>query len=997
MRAETSPKVLESRASHTEVPGSLQMVSDRNQRIKTIFHSALEREGVERRAFLDGACAGDEELRQQVEQLMVSHEAADSFIEQPAFPSGAGRLEDDGRRFEARNIGPYKLVSLLGAGGMGEVYRAHDSRLGRTVALKLLPQALSRGEDSVRRFQQEARAASALNHPNILAIYDTGTTDDGLPYVVSELLEGETLRDKLATGAIPVRKSIDIASQTARGLTAAHSKGIVHRDLKPENLFVTKDARVKILDFGIAKLIPQKSVGEKVQTEAPTRMISTDPGMVVGTVGYMSPEQVKGASVDTRSDIFSLGAILYETLAGRRAFQCETHVETMNAILKHDPPELSSTNSQISPAIERLVRRCLEKEPEERFQTASDLAFALDSLSGLQSSGATTTIDSAIPKRADRRKLRDWLGWGIAAVLLVACIALGALYFRRSESRAETMRFSLEVPQNATFSDSLALSPDGRHLAFVITAASGATSLWVRSLDSVDMRELAGTDGAQFPFWSPDSRFIAFFAGNRLKRVERSGGPVQPLADTSAEARGGAWAADGTIIFSPGFTLPLYKIAAAGGQAEPVTKLDESLGVTSHRWPNFLPDGRRFLYFARSSQKAAEGVYAGSVDSQDNKLILNTDLLAAYAPPARGGATGHLLFIRDRALVAQSFDVEKLQLSGEPVVIAENLLTYPGEGGPTAFASFSVSANGHLCYLSGDPSQDQMEWFDRSGKSLGLFGSAGRYYEPGLSPDGKKIAAGRADSDAGDIWIFDVARGTTTRFTFDLAADVSPVWSPDGSRIAFASVRKGHFGIYQKTSSGAGEEELLLQTDFNTFPTSWSPDGRFILYETEDSKNRYDLFVLPMSGGEKPFPYLKTQFNETHSQFSPDGRWVAYVSDESGRPEVYVQSFPTAGGKWQISTGGGDQPQWRRDGKELFYLAADKKLMAVSIKTDTTVEAGTPVPLFVTRGKPTGQTDDKNSYFAVPDGQRFLVINLLHEGNKRPITIALNWSANLKR
>lgn len=972
-------------------------MSEREQKITTIFLRALEREGVERRAFLDGACAGHEELRQEVELRIASHEKANDSIKDPAFISNAAPLEDRDRKvLEGSTIGPYKIVSLLGAGGMGEVYRAQDSRLGRNVALKLLPQTLSRGEESVRRFQQEARAASALNHPNILAIFDTGTTEDGVPYLVSELLEGETLRDKLANGAMPVRKAIDFALQTARGLTAAHSKGIVHRDLKPDNLFITKDARVKILDFGIAKLMPQRSDGQQSGTEAPTRMINTDPGMVVGTVGYMSPEQVKGAAVDTRSDIFSFGAIFYEMLAGRRAFHCETHVETMNAVLKHDPPELSTLNKQISPAIERVVLRCLEKEREERFQSASDLAFALDSLTGVQSSGATTIIEGAVPTRTSRAQWPNRLGWIIAAMLLVASAVLGSLYFRRAAPAAETMRFLLEVPEKAAFSDSVVLSPDGRHLAFVVTGAAGATSLWVRSLDSIDTRELAGTEGAHFPFWSPDSRFIAFFAGNKLKKVERSGGPVESLADTSAEARGGSWGAD-TLIFSPGFTLPLYKVAAAGGPVEPITKLDQSIGVNSHRWPHFLPDGRRFVFFARSAQESAEGVYAGSLDSQEHTLILRTNLLAGYAPPAHGNGTGHLLFMRDRTLLAQSFDLEKLQLSGEPVVVAENVLTYPSEGGPTAFASFSVSANGHLAYLSGDPSQEQMQWLDRSGKLIGLFGSPGTYYEPALSPDEKRLAAGRGDSDPGDIWIFDVARATSTRFTFDPAADVSPIWSPDGARIVFASVRKGKFALYQKASSGAGDEELLLQTEFNTLPNSWSPDGRYILFETEDSSNQFDLFVLPTSPNEKPFPYLNTKFNETHSQFSPDGRWVAYASDESGRSEIYVQSFPAAAGKWQISHDGGDQPQWRRDGKELFYMASDKKLMAVSIKTGTTVEAGTPLPLFVTRVRSTGQTDDKNTYAVAADGQRFLVNNLLHEGNKRPITIILNWAANLKR
>jgi hypothetical protein len=855
----------------------------------------------------------------------------------------------------------------------------------------VLPHPLSRGDDSVRRFQQEARAASALNHPNILSIFDTGTTDDGVPFVVSELLEGETLREKLAGGALQLRKTIDFGLQTARGLAAAHGKGIVHRDLKPENLFVTRDGRLKILDFGIAKLVQRQGLGHELNTEAPTMIIKTDPGMVIGTVGYMSPEQVRGQSVDTRSDIFSFGAILYEMLSGRRAFEGDSQVERMNAILKEEPPELSSTNSQISPPVERVVRRCLEKEPEERFQSASDLAFALESLSGVQSSSATVAVAPA--ERTKPSKLRDRMGWVAAALLLVATLGFAVLYFRKATPQAEIVSFTLSMPEQAV--DSLALSPNGRHLAFIVQGGAGMTSLWVRNLDAVGVRELPGTEGAAFPFWSPDNRSLGFFASNKLKKIDISGGPVQTLADVSAETRGGAWSPDGTILFGPGFTLPLYKVSAAGGTVEPATTLDGARGINSHRWPSFLPDGRHFLYFARSTQKDAEGIYVASLDSKEQRLLLATNLLAAYVPSTQGNGTGRLLFMRERTLVSQPFDARKLQLSGEQAAVAENILTYPGEGGPTAYATFSVSANGHLSYVTGDAAQDQMGWFDRAGNSLGQFGPLGHYYEPWPSPDGKRIAAGRADG-GGDIWLFDVARGTTTRFTFDPAADASPVWSPDGSRIAFASMRTGKFGIYQKQSSGAGNEELLLQMDYNAFPTSWSPDGRFILYETEDARNRYDLYILPVSGDRKPFPYIKTEFNETHSQFSPDGRWVTYVSDESGRPEVYVQGFPSAGGKWQVSTGGGDQPQWRGDGKELFYMAPDKKLMSVSVTAGASFEYGAPVTLFATHVAYIGQTDDRNHYFSVPNGQRFLVINNLVQGKSQAITVVLNWNANIK-
>ena len=893
-------------------------------------------------------------------------------------------------------IAQYRVVSKVGEGGMGEVYRARDTKLGRDVAIKVLPTAFSADAERLRRFEQEAQAAGALNHPNILVIYHIDT-HDGAPYIVSELLEGETLRERMSGKALPQRKAIDYALQTAHGLAAAHEKGIVHRDLKPENLFITKDGRVKILDFGLAKLTGAGD-GTQSQTEVPTRKIDTDPGVVMGTIGYMSPEQLRGRVADHRSDIFSFGAILYEMLSGNRAFRGESTADTMSAILREDPPDLSATNKTINPALERVVNHCLEKNPEERFHSASDLGFALEALSGIQGSGATAVGTAQVPKAGLRRTLFDRLGWIAAALFLITTLALAALHFRRAETRPETMRFSLPVPENATFGDALALSPDGRRLVFVATGGGGVTSLWMRELDSTAARELPGTEDASFPFWSPESRFIGFFAGNKLKKIDASGGPAQALADVTADSRGGAWEANGIIVFAPSYTSPLYKVPAAGGATEIATEFDESRKQTSHRWPSFLPDGRHFLYFSRSTQKEAEGIYVGSLDSRESKFLLNTNQLAAYSPTA-GTATGHLLFIRDKMLVAQPFDADRLQLSGEPFVVVEGVLNFPGEGGPTAYAAFSVSANGHLAYLLGKASVTQMHWFDRAGNSLGSIGPPGDYHEPQLSPDGKRIAVSREDTQSQDLWLLDAARGTMARFTFDPARDICPLWSPDGSRIVFSSARGGKQEFYQKISSGAGSDEALLRTDYNAFADDWmttATGGEFIIYETEDPKHRFDLYVLPLFGDRKPFPYLMTEFNETHAQFSPDGRWVVYASDESGRSEIYVQSFPVSGGKWQISTTGGDQPQWRRDGRELFYLTPDKKIMAVTVTPGASFETGAPVTLFATRVPTTGLTDDRNNFVPSADGQRFLVNNLVEEGNTQPVTLVLNWASALK-
>ena len=895
-------------------------------------------------------------------------------------------------------LGRYEIRSKIGEGGMGEVYLARDEKISRDVAIKILPSAFATDAERLRRFEQEAQAAGALNHPNILVVYDVGTTsgENGqAPYVVSELLEGETLRERMGGTALPQRKAIDYALQIAHGLAAAHDKGIIHRDLKPENLFLTRDGRVKILDFGLAKLT--RLDGSQSQTDVPTRRVDTDPGVVMGTIGYMSPEQLRSKPADHRSDIFAFGAILYEMLSGRRAFRGESTADTMSAILREDPPELSETNKNIAPALERVVNHCLEKNPEERFHSSRDLAFAIEALSGSTGlSGSTATLLSAWP--SPRRERREFLVGVAAAIFLISTLVLAVLYFRRVEPRRETMRFTLPAPESVNYSEWLALSPDGRHLAFVVRGADGK-SLWVRALDSVKAQRLSGTDGAEFPFWSPDGRFVGFFAGNKLKKIEASGGSPQVLAEASADPRGAAWGPDGTIIFTPTFTSPLLRVSAAGGATEPVTEFDRTLEQTSHRWPFFLPDGRHFLYFSRAKKKELEGIYIGSLDSKEGKLLLNASVLAAYAP-AVGSAPGHLLFMRDSTLMAQPFDTSSRQLSGQPLVVAEGVLTFPGEGGPTAYAAFSASANGHLVYLTGGAPQTQMGWLDRTGKSLGSVGSPGLFSEPGQSPDGKRIAFGRTDLQSPDIWLLDLVRGTSTRFTFDGAADVCPVWSADGSGIFFASNRDGGtFSLYQKISSGAGSDELVLKTEHNAFPDSWfsGQAGQFLIYEIEKPNTRFDLWVLPLAGERKPYPFLHSEFNETHSQFSPDGRFVAYVSDESGRAEVYVQSFPASGGKWQISMGGGDQPQWRRDGGELFYIAPDKTLMAVPVVAGNSFEPGSPAALFVTRIPLGGLTGDRNHYVVAADGQRFLINSLVDEGNKNPITLVLNWQAGLKQ
>ncbi len=895
---------------------------------------------------------------------------------------------------------------------MGEVYRARDTRLGRDVAIKVLPSTLSVDRDRLHRFEQEACAAGALNHPNILIVHDIGT-HDGSPYVVSELLEGETLRQRLgahsrdavlgsalgdpapqaSSGSLPQRKAVDYALQIAHGLAAAHEKGIVHRDLKPENIFITNDGRVKILDFGLAKLT--QAEGSHPQTDIPTRRVDTDPGVVMGTVGYMSPEQVRGRTVDHRSDIFAFGAILYEMLSGRPAFHRDSTADTISAILKEDPPDLTETNKNIAPALTRVVYHCLEKNPEERFHSASDLAFAIQALSG---SAAVSGQTVAMAAQLAPPGLGKFLPWIIAAVLALALLAtlpFAISSFLRAPTRGDVIRSSILPPENANFTAIylFAISPDGLRLAFVARGGGGQIMLWVRPLNALTAQPIAGTEGISNlspPFWSPDSRFIAFFAGGNLKKIDASGGPPQTLCD-APNGRGGTWNRDGLIVFAPNTGGPLHRVSASGGAPTPVTKLDASRRQLTHRWPEFLPDDHHFLYRVGTSSVTAQsennGVYLGSLESSEQKLILRTDTSAAYA-------SGHLLFGREGTLMAQPFDGKAFQLIGDAVPIAERL-TFDFGG---TRAIFSVSENGVLAFQSGMArGNSQLIWFDRSGKQMGQIGEPAFYAQPRLSPNGQKVAVSIFDLQAGspDIWLYELARNVPTRFTFDPAFDANPLWSPDGGQVVFSSNRKGPYDLFQKASSSAGGEEVLLESNESKTATSRSPDGRFIAFTNTDTKasTKQDLWILPLFGDRKPFPFLQTQFNEFGAQFSPDGHWIAYVSDESSNNQVYLASFPGPGGKWQVSRSGGTEPRWRGDGKEIFFLALDNKLMAVEVNAkETSLEIGNAQPLFEIRPS----TAPGTHYDVTRDGKRFLVVTA-GEGGSAPITLVVNWPADLKR
>ena len=862
-------------------------------------------------------------------------------------------------------LGRYEIVALMDAGGMGEVYRAHDAELGRAVAVKILPTAFADHPDRLRRFELEARAAAALNHPNILAVYDVGR-HDGTPYIVSELLEGQSLRARLDGAALPLRKAVEFGIQIAEGLAAAHDKGIVHRDLKPENIFVTRDERLKILDFGLAKLVELDSV---TLTAAP----HTADGAVLGTVGYLSPEQASGLPADHRSDVFSVGAILFEMVMHRRAFARATAAQTLTAVLEDDPTASTAVGAGPSARVMNLVRRCLDKSPEHRFQSARDLALVLSN--ELADGG----LGHASGASAARRRVRA--AWTVAAVALVGMgMALAWPWMRRTPpvERGE-VRLDVVTPPaldpNALLS--LALSPDGEKLVFV-APVDGANRLWVRTMSSPTATALKGTDGAAFPFWKPDSQSIGFFAKGMLNRIDLAGGAVRELTRANA-GRGGAWSQDGTIVFTPGNIDPLYRIPDTGGASVQVTRLSSSGRQGSHRFPQFLPDARHIIFFVTGEDA---GVYSADISTGEPSRIVEADTSAVLGPD------GHLLFIQRGTLYGVRFDERRLVVEGDPFPVAEEVTFQYGKG------AFSSSMAGTVAYRTGGRLKDQLVWLDRSGKSLrSLFPpDPGGFFNADVAADGRVLLQRSFDGGM-DIWLSSGISGQLSRATVDKATHWCPVWAPGGSQFAFASNRTGVYDLYRKPV--AGPEEVLLKSSDTKIPTHWSRDGSFILYRVQQ-ETRSDLWVLPLTSGEKPFPFVQTRFDEREGQFSPDTRWVAYQSDESGRYQIYLQAFPGPGEPIPVTADGGTQPRWRPDGRELFYISPDEKLMALPVELSADGRRPrvlAPVPLFQTQisgGAVPGA--NRQQYSVSADGQQFLMsIRVADAEVAPPITMVLNW------
>jgi len=871
-------------------------------------------------------------------------------------------------------LGPYEIVAAIGAGGMGEVYRARDMRLDRTVAIKVLPEHLADTPEAKQRFEQEARAVSALNHPSICTLFDVGS-QDGTEFLVMEYLEGETLAARLEKGALPLDQALKTGIEVADGLDKAHRAGIIHRDLKPGNIMLTKTG-AKLLDFGLAKAILPPASGATLTSMAMRTTPGTKPltqqGTIVGTFQYMSPEQVEAKELDARSDLFSFGSVLYEMLAGRAAFQGRSQLSVASAILEKDPEPISALQPMTPPALDRTVRKCLAKDPEDRWQTARDLLLELK---WIAEAGSQAGVPAPV---VSYRKNRERTAWVLAAIFVLTAIALAIGLVQRAPKPMQPVRLSTELGADVRLSSLIlgadaVLSPDGSRLALVAEGSDKIARLYLRSLDQWQVNVLPGTEAARDPFFSPDSQWIAFFAGSKLKKISVQGGAAVTLCDVS-NSRGGNWGTDGTIVFSRSSRGGLYKVSSAGGTPEPFSTTDQQQNENTERWPQFLPGGKAVVFTSSGTATNFEDadIVAYSTVSGPPKTILHGGFYARYLP------TGHLVYVHNGTLFAVPFDSKRLEVTGQPVPVVEGVATNPDTGG----AQYSVSDSGTLVYVAGSAVNldTSIDWMDAAGKFTPLRETPEYYGDLAFSPDGKRLAMDITSESGTNIWVYEWERDTLTRLTF--AGNVSryPVWTPDGQRIVYSSSGKWSvLNLWWIRADGGGDAQRLTESNETQEPRSWSPDGKILAFFQNNPGTSWDIMTLPIEGSEKtgwkpgqPKPFVNTPSTELLPAFSPDGRWIAYTSNESGSREVYVRPFPGPGGKWQISTGGGTLPEWHRNGKELFFHTPDTKIMVVSYTSSgDSFHADKP------RLWSPGQFTDRGGSFSMslyPDGKRFAVL-----------------------
>jgi eukaryotic-like serine/threonine-protein kinase len=878
-------------------------------------------------------------------------------------------------------LGPYELTAPIGAGGMGEVYRAKDTRLDRTVAVKVLPSHLTSSAESRQRFEREAKTISQLSHPHICALYDVGREGE-TDYLVMEYLEGDTLAERLAKGPLPLEATLRYGIEIADALEKAHRQGIVHRDLKPGNVMVTKSG-VKLLDFGLAKVLaPVSSVTQF--TALPTQAVPvTREGSLLGTLQYMAPEQLEGKEADARTDIFAFGAVLYEMATGRKTFSGATQASLIGAILRDEPRSISEVVPLMPRALDRLVKVCLAKDPEDRWQTAQDVGLQLREIARDREHPETAVV------RPVRSKASRALPWVVALVALAVGALLGRSALSKKLPRPQVIRSALLPPPNTEFhfadanSGTPAVSPDGTRVAFSARGADDQILLWVRPLDSLDAFSIRGSSGATYPFWSSDGRSLGFFAQGKLKTVEASASALPVALAEVEEARGGSWSPNGTIVFSKGYQLPIMRIPASGGSATPATEVK---GRELSRFPTFLPDGRHFLYNVRVQGEEDAGIYVGSLDSKTRREILREHTDVAYVPP------GYLLFRRGGRLAAVRFDADRLQVVGDPVDLVENIDYFAATGRTT----FGASERALVYSPASDVRLSRLAWFDRTGREVGAVSATGMYVSPRLSPDGRRLAVAAMEQGAvpPDIWVFDTRLGTGTRVPMPFP-DLGPIFSPDGKRIFFGNSGEGRWNIFARDVSGAGVPTALLPPTAPRWPRDVSPDGNFLLYKELSAATRGDLKVISLSGDPRPRNFIASQFDDGEGAFSPDGRWVAYVSDESGRKEVFVASFPDPSQRIRISSDGGIQPRWSRDGQELYFVSKGETIMAVRFDPSTGAPTAPPARLFDAPISYAFGSHVPLRYDVAPDG-RFLIIVRASKDPPPPLVLVLNWQAALK-